>query len=521
MDERKKRALEVVNKYSYYHAGSAVIVGAVGGQFGADTVVLTALTISMIEEICNIYDITNRKAKNIHIGRAVIRLTRNGTMVAKTILNWLPIGSLANGATTFFLTRNAGMKCISEIEQERMTVLGQIESGLVDFGKVVLIDTAYDYIDDATQFATQNIVDNTKELLGNDVTQDLGIDNLIAAIDKLPVDTANSINNIIGCSLKTCVKECINNQDRINTSELVKSTFIGALLGIVDEKVKLTEEEFQFRLLFDKDRCQAFDEFLSNTAASYDRLAIERGTWEAVKFLYSSISAECKVRFGMTSESIVKSVFNNPYDSSIDKTYNIYKQIISDSDNEKSVFAKGAMLYQTLCVINWQYNVPNTSFGRKDNKLLYFVAEKMIEYSQILSSKSVELIAFNLSQFVNKYNEFIEVNVSLPIIGLNNELRKNEAKKTLDIGNRYWLSIMENCNSLNGIYSDGVAFYIFRHQVDSIFSGRDLTLVKDDALVYAIAELMKHQLSFLKECDVNLVAYKIAEKLGALLSYIN
>ncbi len=176
------------------------------------------------------------------------------------------------------------------------------------------------------------------------------------------------------------------------------------------------------------------------------------------------------------------------------------------------------VLYQTLCVINWQYNVPNTSFGRKDNKLLYFVAENMIEYSQILSSKSVELIAFNLSQFVNEYSEFIEANVNLPIIGLNNELRKNEAKKTLDIGNRYWLSIMENCNSLHGIYSDGVVFYIFRHQVDSIFSGRDLTLVKDDALVYAIAELMKHQLSSLEECDVNLVAYKIAEKLGTLLS---
>lgn len=106
---KREKAIAIIDNYSWYHAGTALTVGAFGGQFGIDRYALTALTIAMIESICNVYEIQSRTAKNLYIARAIGRLTRNGTVIAHAILNWLPLGSIANCATTFFLTRNAGM----------------------------------------------------------------------------------------------------------------------------------------------------------------------------------------------------------------------------------------------------------------------------------------------------------------------------------------------------------------------------------------------------------------------------
>jgi hypothetical protein len=58
---KREKALAIVDNYSVYHAGTAVTVGAFGGQFGADTVALTGLTTMMIEEICNVYGIHELK----------------------------------------------------------------------------------------------------------------------------------------------------------------------------------------------------------------------------------------------------------------------------------------------------------------------------------------------------------------------------------------------------------------------------------------------------------------------------
>lgn len=116
---KREKAIAIIDNYSWYHAGTALTVGAFGGQFGIDRYALTALTIAMIESICNVYEIQSRTAKNLYIARAIGRLTRNGTVIAHAILNWLPLGSIANCATTFFLTRNAGMQCIEEIEREK------------------------------------------------------------------------------------------------------------------------------------------------------------------------------------------------------------------------------------------------------------------------------------------------------------------------------------------------------------------------------------------------------------------
>ena len=81
----------------------------------------------------------------------------------------------------------------------------------------------------------------------------------------------------------------------------------------------------------------------------------------------------------------------------------------------------------------------------------------------------------------------------------------------------FWLSIMRNCNSMQALYSDGIAYYIMRFQANSLFSGRSLDLVKDDTIIYTTAELMKNNLSVLKNNDVNMVAYYISEKISSCL----
>lgn len=75
--KKREKAIAIIDNFSMYHAGTAITVGAFGGQFGADRVALTTLTVTMIEQICNVYGVKSRTAKNIHIARTIYRLAKN------------------------------------------------------------------------------------------------------------------------------------------------------------------------------------------------------------------------------------------------------------------------------------------------------------------------------------------------------------------------------------------------------------------------------------------------------------
>ena len=157
MSSLKEKAEAIIEGYARGHAGTAFVAGHLGGQFGADRIPLTALTVAMIIELCDLYDITDSGARTVHIAEAIWRLTYRGTLVAQTILNWIPlIGPGANSVTTYFLTKQAGWDCVNDIEQGRMTLEEQAKKT----AKSVTINTVYSTVSDISQVVSDDVVDS-------------------------------------------------------------------------------------------------------------------------------------------------------------------------------------------------------------------------------------------------------------------------------------------------------------------------------------------------------------------------
>ncbi len=117
LKEKNAAAEEIIETYAKLHAGTAFVAGHLGGQFGADRIPLTALTTKMILDICNLYDISDPGVQAVHIGHAIVRLTVNGTIIADTVINWIPIvGPGANSLAAYALTKQVGRECVKDIE---------------------------------------------------------------------------------------------------------------------------------------------------------------------------------------------------------------------------------------------------------------------------------------------------------------------------------------------------------------------------------------------------------------------
>lgn len=158
-----ERAQELIDNYALGHAGTAFSVGQLGGQFGADRIALTALTVKMINALCDLYGIHDKAARMTHITSAIARLTLKGTVIAHTILNWIPIiGPGANSVTTYFLTGRAGMECIDDIKNNRMTLIKQIGLAIgrsaLTFGAAEISHS----IGQAADFVTDDILIDVK-----------------------------------------------------------------------------------------------------------------------------------------------------------------------------------------------------------------------------------------------------------------------------------------------------------------------------------------------------------------------
>lgn len=95
---------------------------------------------------------------------------------------------------------------------------------------------------------------------------------------------------------------------------------------------------------------------------------------------------------------------------------------------------------------------------------------------------------------------------------------KNEETKINKVVCVYWKTIAENCKKMQSVWSDGVALYIHRYSVRNILYGMDTALAKDDKLIYTSAEILKNELEILKDIDINVVAYYMAETLDKYLN---
>lgn len=507
----KEKALAIVDDYSLYHAGTAIAVGAMGGQFGADTVALTALTVSMIESICNVYGIHDRKAKNIHIATAIARLTYKGTVLAKTILNWIPMGCLANGATTYFLTRNAGIKCIQEIERGKMNVKGQLVQGLKDLSVTVVASQLGDSIEHLPEHLSEDVVENIKETLNSDVSADLGTDSLISCIENIPTEAMAGINKAIGISLRAAVIKCLQGGAKTNTSEMLSKVILGALVSMINEHTKMSESEVHFRIMLKDKHYKTFETFLQNTASHYDEIEKERGVYEAVKYCISGISDGCKVYFGLDSKSILNSILDNPYDKSIEMEYNYYLSLISKSDNLDSIWAKSSMLYYSLIRINYKYNLPNVSFERTDDKLIYMIAGRIQNCSRLLEKENLQVIAYNLSLFIQQNHNSIRTRSTIPLGCFDAEMWQREIDQLCKHQVSFWVNIAKKSSEERCVWTDCVALYMQLFRLKSLVKDDTSPMYKDDNLIYQIAETIKPHIPILSQYSTQQIAYFIAE----------
>jgi uncharacterized protein (DUF697 family) len=123
-----EQAEAIIDEYAWYHVRAAFIAGHLGGQFGLDRIPLTVLTVAMIVKLCKIFNVSDTRARTIHIATAVGRLTVRGTTIAGLFLNWIPIaGPAVNSAVTYMLTKGAGRDCVRDIKANRMTMNAQAE----------------------------------------------------------------------------------------------------------------------------------------------------------------------------------------------------------------------------------------------------------------------------------------------------------------------------------------------------------------------------------------------------------
>lgn len=171
---QRRKAEKLIRKYKFYHMGTAVGIGALGGQFGLDRIPLTMLSVTMIGKICDIYDITDIEPVALHTVSAIIRLTYRGTLIGLG-LNWLPGGSLVNGGVTYSLTGQAGRECIQDIENNRMNNIQQV---ILAFGRSA-VDFACEGLELLSDKLGLKLAGSLRDLLNTEVPLD-GVQTLVS-----------------------------------------------------------------------------------------------------------------------------------------------------------------------------------------------------------------------------------------------------------------------------------------------------------------------------------------------------
>jgi uncharacterized protein (DUF697 family) len=232
-------AARVIDKFAVLHLKTAFIAGQFGGQFGLDRIPLTALTITMIISICDLYNIKDNKAKAIHVLSAIGRLTFRGTVIAQTMVNWIPIaGPLANSIVTYVLTKRAGWDCVNDIRKNRMNVKDQMEYAIRRGTVVVAGDTisdvsgaiSSDVIEDL--IVDTNIVVQTTEALSEVFTEILNDETLIGAEKVL-------LSSIIsGMS-----RDIIENKTRTFREYIWNGLMMGIAAGVYGDELKTQDFE--------------------------------------------------------------------------------------------------------------------------------------------------------------------------------------------------------------------------------------------------------------------------------------
>lgn len=504
---KRERALEIVEEYAWYHGGTATVSGFLGGQFGLDRIPLTALTIKMINSICQIYGISDKAARNIHIARAIGRLTINGTAIGNTLLNWLPLGSFANGLTSYYLTINAGKKCVNEIEQEQMNVSDQLKNGLVDVAVTAAAKIVSPVILKEATGITEDIAENVKNALELS-SSDSAVNSVISDfIDNIPSELNVGIDSALGATVKESLISCIKNEGVIKPKEIIRNVFFSSLISTIGEHNKISEEELRFRLLQKDKYYQTFEPFFESTSAHFEKIANERGALEAVKGLMSSVSAFIQQNVGLSPEGIINTLMDNPYDRLITQTYESYLSLISCSDNHSSAITKIALLYVRLRCINIEYNLPFAHLCKKDDDLIYMIAGRIKKCVDIFENENVDVIAYRISEYIDEHKAFLFPKVDVSLWGLDmsewNKLYVELRESVIE----YWKTIIPKAKSEECACSDCAMAVAQVHILNAVFFDGLKIGNKSDKLIYEVSSSLKNSSSVISHFTNEEAAY--------------
>lgn len=413
----RDRAIQIIDGYAAAHSGTAVVVGFCGGQFGADRIALSALTRAMILEICDLYGEYDYSARTIHVAAALARLTLKGTAIAHTILNWLPGGSLVNGATTYFLTRSAGLKCIEEIERGLMNTKDQLKIGARDV-TIALITSGNEFCN-VEGIEHNYISDVVNDTFGHidflSKAGDYGLTSVVDTIKELPEGTFEGVNKFIYISLKQALVSSLSNNFKgdINWKTVLRSAILGAMIEGMTEHNKISSDELLFRLQ-QKNKLfpETFDTFIDSISQRYDKLEKERGSVEAMKDITSFISDFIKVKTNLTIREngptkAIKidesKIFDNEYDKKVKWAYEYF---LSECENEniyELIWYKCSCIYQANIRLNKEYNCPQGKEDPFDDVLIHHIATEVKKRIKILQTSSVDEIAYYISLYMKRH----------------------------------------------------------------------------------------------------------------------
>lgn len=510
--EKRERALAIVDDYCLYHCGTAITVGFMGGQFGADTYALSALTIAMIEKICNVYGIKNRAAKNVHIARALGRLTIRGTAIARAILNYIPMGCIANGATSYFLTRGAGIQCIDEIEKEQMNMNSQLILGAKDIAVTTLKGTLGEYIEDSTSGICDDALEKVKDALDLDLTKDLGADKIIEAINSIPITAEVGIDKAIGTTLKNALIASIQGDlKKIGSPDMIRDLLYKTVTSMIAEEARMSQAEIQFRLTQKDEHFKVFDEFLVSTSKHFDEINKERGTLEAIRYVISALSDGLKLHFELTPKDMVNKILDNPYDKAIEHEYSKFLPIINDSSTMESLLAKASVLYYRLIAVNYLYHLPNISFDKVDDKLSNMISGRIRSEFGSFDIKSDDYLAYLLSEFIRNHQSYLAHRIPVPILLIDSNIRELEYKENYERTCTYWGKLIKTIENEQDLWSVGNMVYMQLFKLDSMRRTGSWNIYKDDNLVYKVSEFLKYNNNNISKYTTEQVAYFISE----------
>jgi uncharacterized protein (DUF697 family) len=392
----RSNAKEIIDKYAKFHAGTAFIVGQIpGGMLGFDAIPLTALTVKMINEICDLYGVRSNSARAIFTTHAIARLTVKGTAVANTILKWIYIPLLSPAATTvttFYLTKQAGWDCVKDIENKYMedptgALLGVIKKEANRLALTGISSGVKDFVAPAVDYFVGDLDDLDKLQLD---MKDPFVDEKVIEdiINRSELNEGKKA--LLAKFIETLVKDRIE-KGEVNPVEAMKAAIIEGISKGFSEGAENGSDYHQAV----RDNLKMIDEhfpgFFDNASDLIDQYA-KAVTQDTRKAILSDFISDAKMvakelalnydkrRFQFDHNQPLVSSINGfdpvDYFNFIEETYQEFLSPIDQTDSLDYVYGQCGKIFERIQKKNLEVGLWKTPY-EFDHVLVYFIAGQL------------------------------------------------------------------------------------------------------------------------------------------------